>query len=332
MSILDKLQEKAQGLGKHIVLPEGDDRRTIEAAKTIIDEGIAKLTILGTPKIIEGHAKEVGFDISSAKIIEPSCANDLEKYADEFVKLREKKGVTKEQALTKMKEVLYFGDMIVHMGEADGCVAGAAHTTGDVIRSGLHVIGLAPGISSVSSCFMMVVPEFMGQKDKVFLFADGAVLPNPTPEQLGAIAVSTARTMKVLAGEEPRVAMLSFSTKGSAEHPDITKVRMGLEEAKKIDPKLIIDGELQVDAAIIPKIANSKAPGSPVEGKANVLVFPDLDAGNIAYKIVQRLAKAEAIGPIIQGLAKPANDLSRGCSASDIVNVVAIASILSTIE
>ncbi|NIP43799.1 MAG: phosphate acetyltransferase [candidate division Zixibacteria bacterium] len=332
MSILDKLQEKAKGLGKHIVLPEGDDRRTIEAAKTIIDEGIAKLTILGTPKIIEEHAKEVGFDLSSVKVIEPSCSDDLDRYADEFVKLRAKKGLTKEQALAKMKEVLYFGDMIVHMDEADGCVAGAAHTTGDVIRAGLHVIGLAPGISSVSSCFMMVVPEFMGRKDKVFLFADGAVLPNPTPEQLGAIAVSTARTMKVLAGEEPRVAMLSFSTKGSAEHPDITKVRMGLEEAKKIDPKLIIDGELQVDAAIIPKIANSKAPGSPVEGKANVLVFPDLDAGNIAYKIVQRLASAEAIGPIIQGLAKPANDLSRGCSASDIVNVVAIASILSTIE
>ncbi len=331
MSILEKLQDKAKGLGKHIVLPEGDDPRTIEAAKTILDEGIAKLTILGDKSKIESHAKEHGLDLSHVTVINPSDSPNLEQYADEFVRMREKKGITKEKALETMQQVLYYGAMMVHFDECDGSVAGAAHTTGDVLRAGIQVIGLAEGISSVSSCFMMVVPEFMGQTDKVFLFADGAVIPNPSPEQLGAIAVSTARTMKVLVGEEPRVAMLSFSTKGSADHPDIDKVREGLAAAKKIDPNLIIDGELQVDAAIIPKIANSKAPGSPVEGKANVLVFPDLDAGNIAYKIVQRLAKAEAIGPIIQGMAKPANDLSRGCSPSDIVNVVAIASIMSTI-
>jgi phosphate acetyltransferase len=332
MSILDKLQDKAKGLGKHIVLPEGDDPRTLDAAKMIIDRGIAKLTILGNTQKVEENAKASGFDLSKAKIIDPANSPDLDSYADEFVKMREKKGMTKDRALKQMQDVLYYGAMMVRKGQADGSVAGAAHTTGDVLRAGIQVIGLAKGISSVSSCFMMVVPEFMGETNKVFLFADGAVIPNPTAEQLGSIAVSTARTMKALVGEQPRVAMLSFSTKGSAAHADVTKVRNGLDEAKKIDPELIIDGELQVDAAIIPKIANSKAPGSPVEGKANVLIFPDLDAGNIAYKIVQRLAKAEAIGPIIQGMAKPANDLSRGCSASDIVNVVAIASILSTIS
>lgn len=331
MSVLDKLQQKAMGLGKNIVLPEGDDPRTIEAAKEIVEKAIAKLTILGTPAKIEEHAKACGFDMGKVTVIEPSSSPKLDQYADELVKLREKKGMTKEKALETMQNVLYFGAMMVRFGEVDGGVAGAANTTGDVIRAGIHVIGLAEGISTVSSNFMMVVPEFMGETDKVFLFADGAVMPNPTAEQLGAIAVSTARTMKVLVGEEPRVAMLSFSTKGSAQHEDVDKVLKGLETAKAIDPNLIIDGELQVDAAIIPRIANSKAPGSPVEGKANVLIFPDLDAGNIAYKIVQRLAKAEAIGPIIQGMAKPFNDLSRGCSPSDIVNVVAIASILSTL-
>jgi phosphate acetyltransferase len=230
-----------------------------------------------------------------------------------------------------MKNVLFYGAMMVRKGEVDGSVAGAVNTTGDVLRAGIQVIGLAKGIRSVSSCFLMVVPEFMGELNKVFLFADGAVIPDPNAQQLGSIAVATARTMKVLIGEEPRVAMLSFSTKGSADHKMIDLVRAGLAVAKEIDPNLIIDGELQVDAAIIPKIASSKAPGSPVEGRANVLIFPDLDAGNIAYKIVQRLAKAEAIGPIIQGLAKPANDLSRGCSPDDIVNVTAIAMILSTI-
>lgn len=331
MSILDDLQKKAISLGRRIVLPEGDDPRTVQAAKEITAKGIARLTILGTPSKIEEHAKACDFDLNTVTVIDPTNSVNIEKYADELVKLRAKKGMTKETALETVKQVLFYGAMMVRFGETDGFVAGAAHTTGDVMRAGIQVVGLAPGINSVSSCFMMVVPEFMGETNKVFLFADGAVIPNPTSDQLGDIAVSTARTMKALIGQEPRVAMLSFSTKGSAEHPDIDKVRAGLEAARAIDPNLIIDGELQLDAAIIPKIANSKAPGSPVEGKANVLVFPDLDAGNIAYKIVQRMAKAEAIGPIIQGLAKPANDLSRGCSASDIVNVVAIASILSTI-
>ena len=274
MSILEDLQQKAISLGRHIVLPEGDDPRTVEAAKEITAKSLARLTILGTPSKIEKHAQACDFDLSKVTVIDPTNSPNIEKYADELVKLREKKGMTKEKALETVKQVLFFGAMMVRFGEADGSVAGAAHTTGDVMRAGIQVIGLAPGINSVSSCFMMVVPEFMGETNKVFLFADGAVIPNPTSDQLGSIAVSTARTMKALVGQEPRVAMLSFSTKGSAEHEDIDKVRAGLKAAKAIDPDLIIDGELQVDAAIIPKIANSKAPGSPVEGKANVLVFP----------------------------------------------------------
>jgi phosphate acetyltransferase len=331
MSILKKLQDKAKTLNKHVVLPEAEDPRVIIASKTIVSEGIAKVTLLGDEATVTGLAKEHGLDLGTVNFIDPCKSDKLADFAEEFQEIRKAKGITREQAEETMKKVLYFGDMMVRRGEADGSVAGSIATTGDVIRAGLQVIGLAEGIRSVSSCFMMVVPEFLGEKDKVFLFADGAVLPNPSVEQLGSVAISTARSMQVLVGEEPRVAMLSFSTKGSAEHADVTKVRNALEVARRIDPNLIIDGELQVDAAIIPRIADSKAPGSPVEGKANVLVFPDLDAGNIAYKIVQRLAKAEAIGPIIQGLAKPANDLSRGCSPDDIVNVTAIAMILSTI-
>ena len=331
MSILTKLQDKAKSLKKHVVLPEGEEPRVIQATKKILSNEIAKVTLLGDESKVSELAKEHGLNLNNVEVIDPNRSGKLQGYADEFFKIREAKGITHEEAETTMRKPLYFGAMMVRRSEADGSVAGSVNTTGDVLRAGIQVIGLAEGIRSVSSCFIMVVPEFMGEYNKVFLFADGAVVPNPSAPQLGSIAVSTARTMKALIGEEPRVAMLSFSTKGSAKHADVNKVCEALEVAKSIDPNLIIDGELQVDAAIIPKIANSKAPGSPVEGKANVLIFPDLDAGNIAYKIVQRLAKAEAIGPIIQGLAKPANDLSRGCSPDDIVNVTAIAMILSTL-
>jgi len=331
MSILTQIQDKAKSLKKHLVLPEAEDPRVVQAAKKILNNDIAKVTLLGDESKIVSLAKEHALNLNNVQVIDPNTSAKLNDYANEFFKLREHKGITHEQAESQMKDVLYYGAMMVRLGEADGSVAGSIATTGNVIRAGIQVIGLAEGIKSVSSCFMMVIPEFFGVYNKVILFADGAVLPNPDVEQLAAVAVSTSRTMKVLTGEEPRVAMLSFSTKGSAEHPDIDKVRGALEIARGLDPSLIIDGELQVDAAIIPEIAKKKAPDSPVEGKANVLVFPDLDSGNIAYKIAQRIGKAEAIGPIIQGLAKPANDLSRGCSPDDIVNTSAIAMIMSTL-
>jgi len=331
MSILTRLQDKAKSLKKHTVLPEAEDPRVVQAAKKIASEGIAKVTLLGDESKVTELAKEHGLNLNKIELIDPSTSGKLHEFAQEYYEMRKHKGMTEEKAEATMRNVLYFGAMMVKRGEVDGSVAGSLATTGDVLRAGIQVIGLAEGIKTVSSCFMMVIPEFMGEFNKVFLYADGAVLPNPTAEQLGSVAVSTARTMKALVGEEPRVAMLSFSTKGSAKHMDVNKVLEGLETAKQIDPNLIIDGELQVDAAIIPSIAESKAPGSPVEGKANVLIFPDLDAGNIAYKLTQRLARAEAIGPIVQGMARPFNDLSRGCSPDDIVNVTAIAMIMTTI-
>jgi phosphate acetyltransferase len=330
MSILTRLQDKAKGLKRHVVLPEGEEPRVIQATKKILNEDIAKVTLLGNEDTIAKLAKESGLNLGKVEVVNPSTSPNFHDYTQQFMELRKAKGISEQEAETTMEKTLYYGAMMVRNGKADGSVAGSINTTGDVLRAGIQIIGLAEGIRSVSSCFMMVVPEFMGEYNKVFLFADGAVIPNPSAPQLGSVAVSTARTMKVLVGEEPRIAMLSFSTKGSAEHADVNKVREGLRIAKEIDPNLVIDGELQVDAAI-PAIAESKAPGSPVEGRANVLIFPDLDAGNIAYKIVQRLAKAQAIGPIIQGLAKPANDLSRGCTSDDIVNVTAIAMIMSTL-
>ncbi|MCK4858119.1 MAG: phosphate acetyltransferase [candidate division Zixibacteria bacterium] len=331
MSILEKLQDKAKSLKKRVVYPEGEEERTIIAAKKVVADAIAAVTLIGNSDEISALAGKHGLDLEQCRVIDPDSSDLIGEFTDEFFELRKTKGISRDEAQTTIRQPLYWGAMMVRKGLADGSVAGAINTTGDVIRAGIHVVGLAPGISTVSSFFMMVVPEFLGEPNKVFFFADGAVVPNPTSDQLGAIAVSTARAYKVLIDEEPRVAMLSFSTKGSARHRMIDKVTAGLAAAREIDPDLIIDGELQVDAAIIPKIQEKKAPDSPVAGKANVLVFPDLDAGNIAYKIVQRLAKAEAIGPIVQGLAHPVNDLSRGCSADDIVNVTAIAMIMSTL-
>ncbi|KPK99078.1 MAG: phosphate acetyltransferase [candidate division Zixibacteria bacterium SM23_73_2] len=329
MDIISEIREKAKKRKKRVVLPEGEEERMVKAAKIIMEDRIAEVTLLGDEKNIEKLALENGLDLNKIKVKSPENSSEFEEYAQEYFKIREKKGMTIERAKEFMKNSLFFGAMMVRKGEVDCSVAGSINTTGDVLRAALHIIGLAPGIKAVSSSFLIVVPEFLGQKDKVFVFGDCAVIPDPDPEQLASIAVSSARTMKSLVGEEPKVAMLSFSTKGSARHQLVDKVIQGTRIAKEMSPEIEIDGELQFDAAVIPEVARKKSPGSRVAGQANVLIFPDLNSGNIGYKLAQRLSGASAIGPIIQGLAKPANDLSRGCSVDDIVNVTAVASLLA---
>ena len=326
MEFIQSVREKARQRGKTIVLPEGEEERMIRAAEIIRKEELAKLIMIGDEAKIRARAKELKSSLpADVEIRSPEEDPQFERYAETYYELRKDKGMTREKAHEVMKNPLFYGAMLVREGLADGSVAGSIHTTGDVLRAGLHIIGLAPGISVVSGAFIMVVPGW----DRVFTFADSAVVPEPTTEQLAAIAKASAETHRKLTGEEPVVAMLSFSTKGSAEHPRVDKVREALQIAREKYPDLLIDGELQVDAAIIPEIGQRKAPGSAVAGKANVLIFPDLDAGNIGYKLVNRFARAEAIGPIVQGLRKPANDLSRGCSVDDIVNVVSICALMT---
>ena len=328
MSVVDIIHEKARKLKRRVVLPEGTEPRMIDATKVLIAENIASVTLLGDAGQIEKLAKEHGLDLGKVDLIDPSKSPDFKTYVADFMELRKAKGITEQAAREAIAQPLFFGAMLVRHDNAAASVAGSVNTTGDVLRAAIQVIGLKTGITAVSSSFLMTVPEYRGVRDKVFAFGDCAVIPNPDPEQLASIAVSTAETMKYLTGEEPRVAMLSFSTRGSAKHEDIDKVLAALEIVKKNHPTLKIDGEFQLDAAIVPEIGKRKAPGSAIAGDANVLIFPDLDAGNIAYKLVERLAKATATGPIIQGLAKPANDLSRGCSVQDIVDVSAIATLL----
>lgn len=325
MDILSQIKDRARAMSRTVVLPEGNEERTIIAARQLVSEKIAKVILLGRPEEILGLVATHNLDTDKITIIDPMQAPDHKAFSEQLYERRKGKGVTKDQADEMMNSVLYFGAALVKTGKADASVAGAVNTTGDVLRAALHTIGLAPGINTVSSSFLMTLPEFAGEKNKVFMFADCAVMPNPDAEQLASIAASTADTMRKLVGEEPKVAFLSFSTKGSARHEDVDKVLAALDMFKKSHPDIAADGELQLDAAIIPKVGAKKAPGSPVAGQANVLIFPDLDAGNIGYKLVQRMAGATATGPIIQGLAKPANDLSRGCSAQDIVDVSAIA-------
>ena len=324
MDIMEKIREKAKANPKTIVLPEGEEERSIQAADAILKEKLANLILLGNPGNIDQTAAKLNADITGAKILDPQTSKFANDFSQEYFRLRSHKSITMEQAQQIMKENLFFGAMLVRMEVADGSVAGAVNTTGDVMRAAIQVIGMKEGIKIVSSSFMMVMPE-----GKVYMYSDGAVVPEPNAEQLASIAVSAADTHRALTGEEPLVAMLSFSTKGSAEHHSIDKVREALAIAQKMRPDLKIDGELQVDAAIVPQIGAKKSPGSPVAGKANVFVFPDLNAGNIAYKITQRLAHARAIGPIVQGLAKPAFDLSRGCSWEDIVDVVAVNAVVA---
>ena len=328
-SAVSLIKEKARAKQRRVVLPEGTEPRMIEAtAKLLAEKIVAGVTLLGDEQVIGKLLKNYNVPSFGVQVINPATTGDLGSFVDEFMELRKAKGITKQQALEAMQSPLYYGAMMVRRDLADASVSGARSTTGDVLRAAIQTIGLAPGINTVSSSFIMTMPEYRGVQNKVFMFADCAVLPNPTAEQLASIAVSTAQTLVNLIGEEPRIAMLSFSTKGSASHADVDKVLAALEILKRDHPALKVDGEFQLDAAIVPEVAKKKAPGSAIAGDANVLIFPDLDAGNIGYKLTQRLANATATGPIIQGLAKPANDLSRGCSVDDIVDVVAIATLL----
>jgi len=324
MDVIKKIREKAKEQVKTIVLPEGTEPRVIKAAAYLKSHNLVKPVLLGDLLQIKKTASVEGVDLSGIEIIDPAQSPHLMEYANTYFELRKHKGMTQELALQTAANVLFYGALMIKHGAASGAVAGSVNTTGDVLRAGIQVVGLAEGISVVSSAFIMAFPD-----GKELAFGDCAVIPSPDSAQLASIAVSSADTFKRLTGQEPKIAMLSFSTKGSAKHEDADKVIESVSKIKTLRPDLLVDGELQFDAALIPAIAEKKAPGSPVAGKANVFIFPDLDAGNIGYKIAQRLGGAEAIGPVIQGLAKPYNDLSRGCSVDDIINVACICSLIS---
>lgn len=325
MNLLENIRLKAKENKMRIVLPEGTSERTIKAADIILKDGLADLILLGNEAEIHRMEKEFGLDISKAKIIDPLTSPKKEEYIKSLMELRKAKGITYNEAKMLIEQDIYYGPMMIFMGDADGEVSGAEHTTADTVRPALQIVKTAPGISVVSGAMIMVTDKNELGQDGVFVFSDVAITPNPTAEQLAEIAICSAETAKVIANIEiPRVALLSFSTKGSAEHELAEKVVKATEIARTRRPDLNIDGELQADAALIEKVGQKKAPGSKVAGLANVLVFPDLQSGNIGYKLVERLGNAEAIGPILQGLGAPINDLSRGCSVSDIVNLVAI--------
>jgi len=328
MSFLSRIKERAKSQPKTIVLPEALDPRTLKATQQILSEGLAKVILIGGKAAVEAAAKEHGADISRAEIVDPASYEKFESLAEKLYELRKAKGLTLEEAKKQLSEnPVALGCMLVKESIADGMVAGAVYATADVLRPSLQILKTAPGVSLVSSFFMMVVPNCEYGNEGVFLFSDCGLVQNPNAEELAAIAQSSAGSYKALMGDEPIVALLSHSTKGSAKHADVDKVATAAEILKKNSPHIKADGEFQLDAAIVPSIGASKAPGNEVAGKANVLIFPDLDAGNIAYKLVERLAKAEAYGPITQGISKPVNDLSRGCSAEDIVGVAAITAV-----
>lgn len=326
MRFIDEIKSRAKQNKKTIVLPESMDRRTFEAAAEILAEDIANLVIIGTPEEIEKNSE--GLDISKAVIVNPATYEKTPEYIDLLVELRKSKGMTKEEATNLlMNEYMFYACVMVKAGDADGVVSGACHSTANTLKPALQIVKTKPGTKIVSAFFLMEVPNCEFGENGTFVFGDCGLNQNPNPEELAAIAVSSAESFKLLVGKEPKVAMLSHSSKGSAKHADIDKVAEATRIAKELAPQLSLDGELQADAAIVPSVGASKAPGSDVAGSANVLIFPDLDAGNIGYKLVQRLAKAEAYGPMTQGIAKPVNDLSRGCSAKDIVGVIAITAV-----
>ena len=324
MTFIEKIRINAKNNLKKIILPEAFDPRVVKAAAFLKRESLVEPVLLGDKEKIQKTAVEENVSVNQIEIINPETSPDLKGFADEYYEMRKHKRITPEVAFETIKSPLFFGAFLTRHGYVQGSVAGSVATTGDVLRAAIQVIGLAEGIKAVSSSFIMVLPD-----GKELTFGDCAVIPNPDIDQLASIAISSAKTHELLVGEVPYVAMLSFSTKGSAKHPDTEKVIAATDKIKSLAPRLNVDGELQFDAAYIETIGSKKAPGSPVAGKANVFIFPDLDAGNISYKIAQRLGKAEAVGPIVQGLAKPFNDLSRGCSVDDIINVACICSLLA---
>lgn len=325
MRFLEQISERAKNDVKTIVLPESLDIRTIKAASMVLERGIARIVLVGKESEIKKIAGDI--DISGAVIVDPEASPDFERYAEAFYEMRKAKGITPEKAREIIKDELYWGVMMVKMGAADGMVSGAVHSTSDTLRPALQILKTAPGTKLVSAFFVMVVPDCEYGSNGTFIYADSGLVENPNVDELSEIAIASAKTFKNLVQDEPVVAMLSYSTYGSARSELTEKVIEATRLAKEKAPELKIDGELQADAALVPSVGASKAKGSPVAGKANVLIFPDLNCGNIAYKLTQRLAKAEAYGPITQGLSKPVNDLSRGCSAEDIVGVVAITAV-----
>ena len=328
MSFIEDVKAKAKSKMKTIVLPEAEDKRTLEAAEQIKKEGFAKLVLLGNKETVEKDAQSYGFDLSGIEILDPKTSPSLDDYVATLVELRKSKGMTEEEARKLLTESnTYFGVMMVKKGDVDGLVSGACHSTADTLRPSLQILKTKPGTKLVSAFFVMVVPDCQYGENGTFVFSDCGLNQNPTAEELAAIAESSAESFRFLVGKEPKVAMLSYSTLGSAKHDDVTKVQEATRIAKENNPDLLLEGELQLDAALVESVASLKAPGSKVAGHANTLIFPNLDAGNIGYKLVQRLAKAEAYGPMTQGIARPVNDLSRGCSAEDIVGVVAITAV-----
>ncbi len=325
MDLMSTILDRARKHKQRIVLPESYEERTIRAADKAIEENLAEIILIGNPQKIEEVSKSFGLkNISKASIINPENNSKKEDYASLMVDLRKSKGMSKDQAYALLLDPLYLATIMIKNGDADGEVAGANNATSDVLRPALQYVKTKPGVSVVSGAFIMFINDNKFGENGIMVFADCAVNPNPTAQELAEIAISTAHTTKAIAGFEPRIAMLSFSTKGSAKHEMVDKVRTATEIARKLYPSLKIDGELQADAAIIESVGKKKAPGSEIAGHANVLIFPTLESGNIAYKLVERLAKAEAVGPILQGMAAPINDLSRGCSVSDIVKMIAI--------